>query len=50
MHVVFDESNVLLNNCEDCVEHSMGRDVSLNEEKEEIDTKHEDPIRTFPKR
>lgn len=44
----FDESYVLLKNCEDCVEHSIKRYVSSNEEKEEMDTKHEEPRQDLP--
>lgn len=32
MHIVFDESNAFLKYCEDCVGHSIERDVSSNEE------------------
>lgn len=35
MHVVFKESNALLNNCEECKGPSIDKDVSSREEKEE---------------
>lgn len=43
MHVVFDKSNTLLKNNEQ--EHNIEIEISLNEEKEEMETKLEEPIK-----
>lgn len=33
MHVMFDESNALFKNCEDCAEHPKDRKIASNEDK-----------------
>lgn len=49
MHVVFDESNSLDKNCENCTDHPTKRKAPSNEEKDETNAKSKESHHDLPK-